>query len=327
MDGLNPLLAPVHTLQGQLIGVLVVAERGDQEHYAGPELEALHRLVRSASTALENARLYEVATRQLARSAHEMALALEQQRQLNAVKDELIGHMGHELRTPLTEVSGYLDLLDAQEGMLDAPLRAIFVQKAQHGCAELIQMVDTILEAAQTGAGVAPPSCEVVSLPRVVQEELDNLEQRTRLEHRIQRCLDGEVLAWANAQSVHQVVRNLLSNALKYSPARTTITVSASADEEGVHLLVRDEGPGIPPAEMPLLFGKFVRLSRDTSGAIRGTGLGLYISKQLVEAMGGKIWAESSGVAGEGSCFRVYLPSARMKAPPAGAGGAYDLVA
>lgn len=325
-NGLNPLLAPVHNLQGQLIGVLVVGERGDQEHYAGPELEALQRLVRSSSRALENARLYEVATRQMARSARELALAVEQQRKLNASKDELIIHMGHELRTPLTEVSGYLDLLGDAGESLDASLQTIFVQKAQHGCAELLQMVDTILQAAQTGAAVAPAACEIVSLPQVMRDELDTLERSANLEHCFQRLLESEVLAWANAQSVHQVVRNLLSNAIKYSPAQTRITVSATEDEDGPLLMVRDEGPGIPSDEMPLLFGKFVRLQRDISGAIRGTGLGLYICRQLVEAMGGQIWVESSGIAGQGSSFQVRLLAAPMSSHTA-EDGAFDLAA
>ena len=73
-------------------------------------------------------------------------------------------------------------------------------------------------------------------------------------------------------------------------------------------LCVQDEGPGIPPEELPLLFQKFVRLQRDLSGTVQGSGLGLYISKQFVEAMQGRIWAESAGIAGQGSRFYVALP-------------------
>jgi len=313
--GLDLLLAPVYTLQGQLIGILVVGDRGDEQHYAGPELEALQHLARSSAAALETARLYEVTTRQQQRSAREMAQAYEQQRQLSAIKDELIVHMSHELRTPLTEVSGFLDLLgDQEERALDPSLQALFVQKAQHGCADLLSLVDTILNAAQTGALVAPLPCEDVSLTQVVREELDNLGPNALQDHRIQLPGEAQVIAWANTRSVQQIVRNLLSNALKYSPAQATIIVSAAEDGDWALLLVRDEGLGIPPAEKPLLFGKFVRLQRDMSGAIRGTGLGLYICKQLVEAMGGQIWVESSGIEGEGSCFHVRLPSARPRA-------------
>jgi len=312
-DGLDLLLAPVHTLQGHLIGVLVVGERGDHQHYAGPELEALQHLVHASSGALETARLYEVATRQLQRSTHEVEQAYEQQRRLNTIKDELIIHMNHELRTPLSEVAGYLDLLGEHTASLDPSLQVLFVQKATHGCDELLQLVDTMLDAAQVGAVETPPPCTVVALAEVVQKEVDSLSPTTIGTHHILVQGMEPVVAWANAQSLLHIVRNLLSNALKYSPADTTITLSATVNEDSVYLCVKDEGAGIPPEEMSLLFGKFVRLQRDMSGSIRGTGLGLYISKQLVEAMDGRIWAESSGILGEGSRFYVRLPAAHSR--------------
>jgi len=113
------------------------------------------------------------------------------------------------------------------------------------------------------------------------------------------------------------VLRNLLSNATKYAAHDTPIIVSAALygalvqrdhPSPEICISVKDSGPGIPPENISSLFGQFVRLQRDISGKVRGTGLGLYVSKQLVEAMGGKIWVESTGVAGEGSTFRFTLP-------------------
>ena len=123
----------------------------------------------------------------------------------------------------------------------------------------------------------------------------------------------------ADKQYVHQVLLNLLSNAFKYSPMDTPIEVSARKYDNStakannnslVCVSIQDAGPGIPPTEAPLLFGKFVRLKRDLVGSVRGTGLGLYISKQLIEAMGGNIWVDSSGVVGQGSRFSFTLPNA-----------------
>ncbi len=91
---------------------------------------------------------------------------------------------------------------------------------------------------------------------------------------------------------------------------RAILDGAGDADEAMVRIQVQDEGPGIPPSEAPLLFGKFARLQRDLSGSIRGTGLGLYINKQLVESMGGRIWLESSGIKGEGSLFCFTLKMA-----------------
>jgi signal transduction histidine kinase len=114
-------------------------------------------------------------------------------------------------------------------------------------------------------------------------------------------------------------LRNLLSNAFKYAEVHTEVVVDVHIIESGhakegatqqVCICVKDNGPGIATDDIPLLFEKFVRLKRDLSSSIRGSGLGLYISKQLVEAMGGRIWVESSGVVGEGSRFCFTLPHA-----------------
>jgi signal transduction histidine kinase len=137
--------------------------------------------------------------------------------------------------------------------------------------------------------------------------------------HPLQRAIPEGILVWADQHYVRRVLRNLLSNAFKYTPAETPITIEVTLPEESeagvrqhtpgqVSICVQDAGPDIPPAELPLLFQKFVRLKRNLSGSVRGTGLGLYISKQLVEAMGGRIWAESSGVEGEGTRFCFTLP-------------------
>ena len=121
-----------------------------------------------------------------------------------------------------------------------------------------------------------------------------------------------QILVWADPQFLHQVLQNLLSNVFKYVPRQTEIRieVTQATPSSPVCLSVQDAGPGIPAEELPLLFGRFVRLQRDLAGKTRGTGLGLYICRRLIEAMGGRIWVESSGREGEGSRFCVTLPPA-----------------
>ena len=106
-------------------------------------------------------------------------------------------------------------------------------------------------------------------------------------------------------------------NAFKYSLAGTPIVISAALNTDAAHagrrtppvsICVKDSGPGIPADEISLLFSPFVRLKRDLTGPVQGTGLGLYISKNIVEAMGGRIWVESTGIPGEGSSFCFALP-------------------
>ena len=128
-----------------------------------------------------------------------------------------------------------------------------------------------------------------------------------------------QVKVWADRQLLSQILWNLLSNASKYCPAQTHVLISAVPYEHDtalpnlpptVCIRVKDTGPGIPPSEIPHLFAPFACLKRDVSMSIPGSGLGLYISKHMVQAMGGQMWAESSGVAGGGSCFSFTLPAA-----------------
>lgn len=311
----DPLLAPIRTAHGRLIGLVAVGERGDRQLYAGPELEALQHLIDRASSAIETARLYEMATRQQAASRRELELAYEQQRELNSQKDQFIIHVSHELRTPLTEVTGYLDMLAASGEELDPELRAVFVEKAQHGSEVLQRLVEKILEAARSSfASPLPLRMEAVALSATVQEVMDHLDPQAARDHEIEVQIAPSTRVYADAHALQLILSNLVSNALKYTPPGTPICVRATNGEDGdagvVCVQVKDEGPGIPPSEASTLFGKFARLQRDLSGSIRGTGLGLYITKQLVEAMDGRIWLASSGIEGEGSLFAFTLRQA-----------------
>jgi signal transduction histidine kinase len=126
-----------------------------------------------------------------------------------------------------------------------------------------------------------------------------------------------DLRVWADEARLRQVLINLLSNALKYSDSGSPIEVAAfaggkahSQESSLIQLNVRDHGLGIPPRDQPKLFQRFVRLERDIAGPVRGTGVGLYVCRILVMAMGGHIWVESSGVPGEGSTFCFTLPAA-----------------
>jgi signal transduction histidine kinase len=315
----DPLLAAVKTPGGKLIGIVAVGERGDRQLYAGPELEALQRLIFRAASAIETARLYELTTRQQVASRRELQQAYEQQRQLNEQKDQFIIHISHELRTPLSEVTGYLDMLESGGEEIDAELRVLFVQKAQHGSEQLLKVVETVLDAVQSSfASPLPLHIEATALAPIVQDVIEHLDPQAARDHTIEVQIEESTRVLADAHALQLILGNLVSNALKYTPTGTPIFVRAlieqagDADEPLVCIQVKDEGPGIPPSEVRQLFGKFARLQRDLSGSIRGTGLGLYINKQLVESMGGHIWVESSGVEGEGSLFAFTLRQAEV---------------
>jgi len=237
-------------------------------------------------------------------------LAYERQRQANELQEQFLLHVGHELRTPLMALGSFLELLKRYFDKLNPVERTQLLTRALANYEELVSLVNGVLDAIRVTGAFPPARCEGVPLRRVVQEVLAHLDPRDVQAYTIRLEVAEQVLVWADPQSLYHVLQNLLSNVFKYVPTQTIINIKASqpAPFSPVCLSVQDAGPGIPPEELPLLFEKFVRLKRDLGGPTRGTGLGLYICKRLVEAMGGRIWVESSGRKGEGSRFCMTLP-------------------
>ena len=240
------------------------------------------------------------------------ARALEQQLQLNRAKDQFILNVNHELRTPLTAISGFIELLLEYNERLDVQARTKFLKQAMDSCDDLQMLIGNVLDALQIDSEKEHPGLQAFSVLQAIREVLEYTDPRWLHSHRVHLDISEELVIVANEQYFRQVLRNLLSNAFKYTPADTDVLVSAGPCDNAaqpsdsgsqVCIKVKDAGPGIPPDELSSLFNQFVRLKRDISGQVRGSGLGLFISKQMVEAMGGRIWAESAGIPGQGSCF------------------------
>ncbi len=258
------------------------------------------------------------ASRRLEEQAQELAKAYEQQQQANKLKDQFLLNVNHELRTPLTELHGYLELLHYSQENIDAETHERFLSHALHGSDELQRLVDTILDTLRSEHARETLHNEEVTVTSVVQEVVELLDPRQREVYQLKLAVPAELTIHADRQYLRQILSNLLSNAFKYSSPQTAIVVGAqevpasipsTGEPSHVHIWVQDYGPGIPPDNIALLFGKFFRLARHQTSSIRGTGLGLYICKQLVEAMDGRIWVESSGIPGEGSRFCFSLPT------------------
>ncbi|HZR42306.1 MAG TPA: HAMP domain-containing sensor histidine kinase [Ktedonobacteraceae bacterium] len=239
------------------------------------------------------------------------ALAYEQQCRVNELKDQFLLNVSHELRTPLTVLGGSLELLDMYDPQLDPMKRDQVLKDALRNYKELVELVDRVMDATTVVSEIPQAKLEAVCLYQLVQEVLTHLSPEDVEAYSFRLEVPEQIMVRADRQFLHQVLRNLLSNIFKYVPRQTEIRIEVmqEASSSPVCLSVQDSGPGIPAEELPQLFEKFVRLKRDLAGTTRGTGLGLYICKQLVEAMGGHIWVESSGCPGEGSHFYVTLPS------------------
>lgn len=263
----------------------------------------------------------EIAKHHSWQSEQHMTRAYKQEQHLNDLKDQFLLTINHELRTPLTALHGYLQLLQEHQSELEVSQQAPFLAEALQSSEELVHMVNRLLDALQYSNAALQPQYEELSLASLVQSAANLFEPQQWQSHHLDLLIPEQLKVRADRQFFHQILWNLLSNACKYSPPQTTVTVGAqqemgASQQESVCIWVQDAGLGIAPNEIPFLFGKFVRLKRDQAGTVPGAGLGLYICKQLVEALGGRIWVESSGVVGEGSRFSFTLPGAAQTTIP-----------
>jgi signal transduction histidine kinase len=303
------ILAPLIIHQTP-VGLLVLARThkpGFQRKraFAATDLEPARDFAGQAAIAFTNARLY-----QQLHNAHRRLQELDQ------LKDQFMVTASHELRTPLTAVQGYLELLENYHTTLPPEQLEEFLDKASRGCEELVLLLNNVMDASrlEIEAGIRPANLERVSLREVVEHVVDLILLQATQEHRdIRVAVPSQLAVRADPTRLRQVIRNLSVNALKYSPPGTPVLFSARAtfnSSPAVILSVSDRGKGIAPQDQGKLFQRFVRLESDLNSTVRGSGLGLYISRRLVEAMNGKIWIESTGTPGEGSTFCVQLPMA-----------------
>lgn len=292
----------------------------DKEHlgmlvliYAPPhtflkeERNVLQMFAGQCTTAIENTRM-----------TIELRAAYERQKELDQLKDQFIVTASHELRTPLTAVQGYIELLREYDENLPAETRAEFITRAGRSCDELTLMVENIMDASRLQIDAENIRPNLIPLTQSVMHILEILDGMMRRENRVVTLtILPDTMVVADEKRLRQVILNLLSNALKYSPAGSPVEISARTLVEERHVVVRirDYGAGITPADQQRLFERFVRLERDVNSSVRGAGLGLYICKQLIEAMGGRIWVESSGTPGRGSTFSFTLPTVYPASP------------
>jgi PAS domain S-box-containing protein len=231
----------------------------------------------------------------------------------NRAKTDFLSHMSHELRTPLNAVIGFAQLL-AKDDL--APDQRESVEQILHGAEHLLGLINEVLDISGIERGTLSLSIEAVDVESVVTEAIELMTplaaaRRLRIEVRPPpgAC---ELLVWADRQRVRQVLLNLLSNAVKYTPPGGSITVAwTSRDDSSILLEVEDTGPGIAPQDLDRVFAPFERLG-EQPGATEGTGIGLALTKGLVEQMGGVIGVRTE--LGAGTTFTVTLRDARAAA-------------
>jgi signal transduction histidine kinase len=275
----------------------------------GAALIAVLVLARLAGlvTAVERSRGSERLARREAENAQRLLVTQNTQlRELDRLKDEFVSSVSHELRTPLTSISGYAELLleDATDEETRTHLRVV-----ERNAERLLGLVSDLLFAARLQGGRLDLELEQVDLRALVEESVAAARpgaEAARVELHVTAAavpaVDGERARLA------QLLDNLVSNAIKFTPAGGHVDIALGARDGMVHLEVSDTGIGISDDERGHLFERFFRSQAALEQQIQGTGLGLYISKAIVDAHGGRIAARSEG---EGTTFVVELPVAR----------------
>jgi signal transduction histidine kinase len=264
--------------------------------------------------------------RRTQRELGDIRIAYAREKELERLKDQFISSVNHELRTPIMALQGYIEIAQELGTRGETSRQTQILERGAEAADHLATLVRSALSVSRIESNAARSTPESFHLLPAVLAITDLLDPREAGDR--ERELHIEVLedlaVYADQEHVRQVLLNLLSNASKYSAAGSPIDIKArvvpargvkgrsskTTLPQLVEVSVHDHGLGIPPDQIPLLFQRFVRLERDLASSVSGTGLGLAICKSYVEAMGGTIWVESTGVSGEGSTFTFTLPLA-----------------
>ncbi len=234
---------------------------------------------------------------------------ITRQKRLEAVRKDFVANVSHELRTPLSVIKGYVEtLVDSHESM-PLPDRERFLKTIQRHTERLNSLLEDLLALSRLESAQPGLSRERVDLGQLLAGLLDDFRARPAAEaHRFSLAVDpGTPTVLADPLKLGQVLDNLVSNALKYTPRGSRIDLATRmASANTVEVSVRDNGPGIPPEDLPHIFERFYRVDKGRSREKGGTGLGLSIVKHIVHLHGGQVWAESK--LGVGSTFYFTLP-------------------
>jgi signal transduction histidine kinase/CHASE3 domain sensor protein len=230
---------------------------------------------------------------------------VSREREIDEVKSALISTVSHELRTPLTLIHGFAELLVLRDMSVERQRTA--AEEILEASRRLARLIDDLLSVSRMESGRLVLDPRPLDLAAVVERILSPFRAMAD-RHTLRAKLPGALpVLWGDPDKVEQILTNLVGNAIKYSPEGGEVLVTVEHGEDSVQVSVRDQGIGMSPRDMGQLFEKFYRVDRDEVRRAGGTGLGLYITKRLVEMHGGRIWAESRP--GVGSVFTFTLPT------------------
>jgi PAS domain S-box-containing protein len=244
-------------------------------------------------------------TRELAEKVAALARANGELQKLDQTRSEFVSLVSHQIRAPLTNMGGALERMQSGCQMVNSNCSRMFAVMKQQ-TTRLDRLVQDVLSATRLEAGELDLNLEPVSIPPIAGQVIEQIRARAIGRSILLPHKPGLPLAFADRDRVAEILTNLIDNADKYSPPDRPITVAMRADQTTVTVSVRDNGQGIPAADLERVFDKFYRTDSSDAQAAYGYGLGLYVCRQLVDAQSGRIWAENAPDGG--AIFSVSLP-------------------
>ncbi len=301
------------TERGRTYGAISLVFSDSGRRYTSDDLDVARELAVRAAGAIDNARLFrqaEDAAERLRTQVVETERAREDAQEANQAKGQFLATMSHELRTPLNAIGGYVDLLEMEIHGPVTGAQAEALRRVKRSAEHLLGLINDILNFARVEAGhltfdfraipVAPmlANLEPLVAPQLTAKALQYI------------CEPGapDVAAYSDVEKLRQILLNLLSNAINFTPEGGRIVVSSDADPGSIEIRVRDTGIGIPQEKVESIFAPFVQVRRGLTTTHEGTGLGLAISRDLARAMEGDLTVIS--VEGQGSTFTLRIPRA-----------------
>jgi signal transduction histidine kinase len=236
---------------------------------------------------------------------------------LTQAHGDFISTISHEFRTPLTSIKGFADTLLQYGSQLPEDEKRRFITIMKEQADRLIRLVENLLTVSKLGANRLDSSYRPVPLQKLIEKVVQSIQAKIRTKnptnvHRFAVMVHPASLeVWADADRLEQILLNLVDNAVKYSATDSAVTIRAELlpeDENQVRISVQDEGIGIATETLPKIFTQFYRVESPLKQEVEGTGLGLYITRSLTNALGGQLTVESTP--GVGSTFSVVFPVA-----------------
>ncbi|MEX2557536.1 MAG: ATP-binding protein [Actinomycetota bacterium] len=289
---------------GELIGTLILSA-GRDRRFGEYDLRLLMLFAEQAAVAISNAQAYKRERESVSRLAD-----------LDRLKTDFVATVTHELKTPLTSLLGYAQILRKRATELKPEQREEFFSIMARQGERILRLIEELLQSSRLEAGAPKLRREPLDMKAIARElerELSSMSRSHDLEFTVP---DKDLGLFGDATAIEHILTNLLENAIKYSKPDTTIRFSVEELGNEVHIKIADEGQGIEPEDLPFIFERF-RQAPGNNKARNSVGLGLYIVRSLVNAHGGRVWADSK--LEQGTTFTVALPRRNGNEGPDGA--------